>query len=99
MMFSAIGLALPHVVVHPPLCCAASTLQVGLALAAAVVSVLLYAPALRFVHSFWLQLNPPEWASDYIAPGALMTASLHFQLLLPLLSSLLWVSEVGKVFE
>ncbi|EFN53717.1 expressed protein [Chlorella variabilis] len=75
----------------PLIAITASTLQVGLALAAAVVSVLLYAPALRFVHSFWLQLNPPEWASDYIAPGALMTASLHFQLLLPLLSSLLWV--------
>lgn len=62
-----------------------------MALVAAVVSVQLYAPALRFAHSFWLQLNPPEWAGDYITPRPLATLCMFLQLLLPLLASFLWV--------
>jgi hypothetical protein len=65
-------------------------------MAAAAISVLLYAPALRFVHSFWMQLNPPSWASDYIAPHPLATAGMHLQLILPLMSSLLWVRPMSQ---
>lgn len=75
----------------PVLSVTASTLQVALAVVAAVICVLLYAPALRFVHAYWLQVNAPDWAEDYITPTAATTAGLHLQLLLPLLSSLLWV--------
>ena len=77
----------------PPTSRAASALQVALALAASVISVLLYAPALRFVHAFWLQLNPPEWAADYITPSGLATAAMHCQLVLPLLTAMLWVGH------
>jgi hypothetical protein len=65
---------------------------VALALVAAALSVLLYAPALRFMNSFWLQLNAPDWAADYIAPWPAATLGLLLHMLLPLLTTLLWVS-------
>ena len=60
---------------------------------AAALSVLLYAPALRFMHSFWLQLNAPDWAADYIAPRPAATLGLLLHMLLPLLTTLVWVSD------
>lgn len=75
---------------------AASSLQVALALVAAALSVLLYAPALRFMHSFWLQLNAPDWAADYIAPGPAATLGLLLHMVLPLLTTLMWVSDGAR---
>lgn len=63
----------------------------GLALLAAGMAVLLFAPAQRFVRSFFLQMRPPEWAADYIAPAPLATAGLVLHFLLPALAALLWV--------
>lgn len=71
---------------------AAPALQLALSLVAAVVSVLLFAPALRFVRAYWLQMAAPEWAGDHIRPRPLATAGLLLHLLMPLLTSLLWVS-------
>lgn len=68
-----------------------------LALLAASFAVLLFAPAQRFVRSLFLQLRPPEWAADYIAPGPLATAALSLHFLLPALTALLWVREGGKL--
>ncbi|KAL4419700.1 hypothetical protein ABPG75_006798 [Micractinium tetrahymenae] len=75
----------------PQLSVSDSALQVLLALVAAAFAVLLFAPAQRFVRSFFLQLRPPEWAADYIAPRPLPTAGLALHFLLPALTALLWV--------
>lgn len=75
----------------PQLAVSESALQVLLALLAASFAVLLFAPAQRFVRSLFLQLRPPEWAADYIAPGPLATAALSLHFLLPALTALLWV--------
>lgn len=68
-------------------------LQVLLAALAAAFAVLLFAPAQRFVRSFFLQMRPPEWAADYVAPHPVATAGLALHFLLPALTALLWVSE------
>ncbi len=72
---------------------AESALQVLLAALAAAFAVLLFAPAQRFVRSFFLQMRPPEWAADYVAPHPVATAGLALHFLLPALTALLWVSE------
>lgn len=51
-------------------------------------------PPLPLGSPTWLaapQNSAPEWAAEYIAPRRLATAGLTLHLLLPLLSSLLWV--------
>lgn len=94
--------------------------------------MLLFAPALRFVNGYWLQVglllhnlqlrqtgtkhaasvcvpisthpfcahcpwqtSPPGWAADYITAPRPSAATLLLQLLLPLLSTMLWVRVHG----
>lgn len=108
----------------------ATTLQLLLAVVAAVIAVMLFAPALRYVQAYWLQvrcgldeaslttccvwvgpacsspaiinlfsppqMSPPEWAADYIQTPVLPTAGLALHLLLPALTSLLWVRPMSQ---
>ncbi|PRW33554.1 hypothetical protein C2E21_7717 [Chlorella sorokiniana] len=80
----------------PQLELSATALQLVMALAAAAIAVLLFAPALRFVNGYWLQTSPPDWAAEYITAPRLSTATLLLQLLLPLLSTMLWVRPMGQ---
>ena len=72
---------------------AVAALHLLLALVAAALSALLCAPSLRFVRSYWLQQSPPEWAADHVVARPLPTALLHLHLVMPLVCSLLWVSD------
>lgn len=70
----------------------AGALALGLAGAAAAVSMTLFTPTLRFVRCYWLEMNTPEWARDYVGGGPLVKAALQLHLLLPMAATLLWVS-------
>lgn len=73
-------------------------MQLALAAAAALLAMLLFVPALRFARAYWLQMSPPDWAAEYLSARPLHTATLLLHLLLPVLTSLLWVSSkwVGR---
>ncbi len=74
-------------------------LQMLLSAVAALISMVLFTPTMRFVRSYWLHSNTPEWAADYIGcGGTLATLRMHLHLLLPMALPLLWVSgrTVGR---
>jgi len=67
-------------------------LQLLYSIFAAVLTALLFAPALRFVRAYTLQQRPPVWAEEeFIKPHAVATARLHLHLVLPLLCAVTWV--------
>lgn len=67
-------------------------LQLALSAAAGCISMLLFAPCLRFARGYWLESNPPKWAGDYITSSPPQRALFHLQILLPLVAALAWVS-------
>ena len=70
----------------------AVAMQLLMALLAAVISMTFFAPTLRFVRSYWLQHNVPDWAAEQIPGSAGGRLLFNLHLLLPLASTLLWVS-------
>ncbi|GAB4821266.1 hypothetical protein N2152v2_008312 [Parachlorella kessleri] len=74
----------------------AVALQLLMALLAAVISMTFFAPTLRFVRSYWLQHNVPDWASEQIPSSAGGRLLLNLHLLLLLAATLLWVRPLSE---
>ncbi len=67
-----------------------AALRALLALLAAALGALLFAPALRFARAHRLHAAPPAWAAEQLAPGAFAALRLHAHLLAPALCALTW---------
>ena len=86
---TAVLLAVQHVqdpVLHP------MALDLGLVLLAAALGGLLLTPMMRIMRSFVSALEVPEWAQQQLHFPAWLPLSLHLNLVLPPLGTVIWVS-------
>ena len=67
-------------------------LEVALALLGAALGGLLLTPIMRIMRSFAAAMNPPEWAQDQMALSPWHTLTLHLNLILPAIATIIWVT-------
>lgn len=73
-------------------------LEVALALLGAALGGLLLTPIMRITRSFAAAMNPPEWAQDQLALSPWHTLTLHLNLILPAIATVIWVTTQLAVY-
>lgn len=73
-------------------------LEVALALLGAALGGLLLTPIMRITRSFAAAMNPPEWARDQLALPPWHTLTLHLNLILPAIATVIWVTTHLAVY-
>ena len=68
-------------------------LEIALALLGAMLGGLLLTPIMRITRSFASAVDPPEWGQDQMALPSWLKLSLHLNIVLPAVATVIWVSS------
>ena len=68
-------------------------LEIALAVLGAMLGGLLLTPIMRITRSFASAVDPPEWGQDQMGLPSWLKFTLHLNLVLPAVATVIWVSS------